>query len=407
MSNKKDVIIDDINNKLGTIDKAIILSVKLINKSELSLFADKIDSFIQQFFNIISSVWDQCPGLGTVRDDVMVTQYLILPYDHQLAEEISFLIYSKIQLHIDAQYPESYLKCSIGSVVFDRETNSNIAQLLNFLVYSIKYSKNQGYYFPYEDSPLNLENLKLQHKNLHYLRRSLINKKAKFVYQPIIERETGNISYHECLLRIPNDDGEYISVGPIIEQAEISGLITIVDFVVLEMAVKELIANPKIRLSVNISNIGVLNNRFLRTAEQMLKQYHDFNIAGRLIIEITETAINQDFVRTKIFIERLQSIGCKFALDDFGSGFSSFKQIINLPIDIIKIDGCYIRDILTNEYSKIFVEALIKLASSLKIKTIAEFVENGKIAKFLTEIKIDGMQGNFFSAAVENYDDNY
>jgi EAL domain-containing protein (putative c-di-GMP-specific phosphodiesterase class I) len=98
----------------------------------------------------------------------------------------------------------------------------------------------------------------------------------------------------------------------------------------------------------------------------------------------------------------LHQYGCKFALDDFGSGFTSFKQLLNLPIDIIKIDGSYIRDILDNNHSKFFVEALIKLAEDLGVKTVAEFVENGAIAKFLIDIKIDGMQGDFFLPASES-----
>jgi EAL domain-containing protein (putative c-di-GMP-specific phosphodiesterase class I) len=165
------------------------------------------------------------------------------------------------------------------------------------------------------------------------------------------------------------------------------------------MVVGELVADRNITLSVNISNIGVLNKRLLKKAEYLLKK-HD--VSKRLIIEITETSLNQDYVSTKKFIDRLHKLGCRFALDDFGSGFTSFKQLLNLPIDIIKIDGSYIRDILSNDHSKFFVEALIRLAEDLGIKTVAEFVENGAIARFLIDIKIGGMQGNFFLPASDS-----
>jgi len=153
-----------------------------------------------------------------------------------------------------------------------------------------------------------------------------------------------------------------------------------------------------INLSVNISNIGVLNKRLLKRIETLFKKD---DVAKRLIIEITETSLNQDFANTKKFIDTLHEYGCRFALDDFGSGFTSFKQLLNLPIDIIKIDGSYIRDILSNNHSRFFVEALIHLADDLGIKTVAEFVENGEIARFLIDIKIGGMQGNFFLPASE------
>jgi len=198
---------------------------------------------------------------------------------------------------------------------------------------------------------------------------------------------------------VPDENNHLISVGPMIEDAEKKGLINIVDFTVIEMAIKELEKDKKIKLSVNISNIGVLNNRLLKRIESLLRKY---NVAKRLIIEITETSLNHDFDTTKKFIDTLHAYGCRFALDDFGSGFTSFKQLLNLPIDIIKIDGSYIRDILSNNHSRFFVEALISLAGDLGIKTVAEFVENGEIARVLIDIKIGGMQGNFFLPASES-----
>jgi EAL domain-containing protein (putative c-di-GMP-specific phosphodiesterase class I) len=214
----------------------------------------------------------------------------------------------------------------------------------------------------------------------------------------VVDRETGNIIYYEFLLRVKNKENKWISVGPMICDAESKGLISIVDFTVIEMAISELARDKKISLSVNISNVGVLNHRLLKRLEILLKKY---DVATRLIIEITETSLNDDFEAIKSFIDTLHKYGCKFALDDFGSGFTSFQQLLNLPIDIIKIDGSYIRDILRNDHSRFFVETLIKLAADLGIKTVAEFVENGEIAKFLIDIKIGGMQGNFFLPASE------
>lgn len=219
------------------------------------------------------------------------------------------------------------------------------------------------------------------------------------MYQSIVDRKSGNIEYYECLLRVLDEENNFVSVGSMIEDAETKGLINIVDFTVIELAIKELASDKKIKLSVNISNIGVLNKRLLRRIENLLRKY---DVAKRLIIEITETSLNQDFATTKKFIDVLHGYGCRFALDDFGSGFTSFKQLLNLPIDIIKIDSSYIRDILSNNHSRFFVEALINLADDLGIKTVAEFVENGEIARFLIDIKIGAMQGNFFLPASDS-----
>ncbi|HJD57140.1 MAG TPA: EAL domain-containing protein, partial [Rickettsia endosymbiont of Sericostoma sp. HW-2014] len=205
--------------------------------------------------------------------------------------------------------------------------------------------------------------------------------------------------YYECLLRVPDTNNYLCSVGAIIPEAEKKGLIFIVDQVVLEMAIKELDANPDLMLSVNISNIGTLDSPLLVIAEKLLQTY---DVSGRLIIEITETSLNQHYQQITYFMHRLRKYGCKFALDDFGSGFTSFKQLQNLPIDIIKIDGSYVRNITSDLQSQDFIKRLINLSEDLGIQTVAEFVENGKIAKFLINLKIDAMQGDFFSPASVN-----
>ena len=95
-----------------------------------------------------------------------------------------------------------------------------------------------------------------------------------------------------------------------------------------------------------------------------------FDVANALIIKITETSLNHDFATTKKFIDALHSYAHKMALNDFDSGFTSFKQLLNLPIDIIKIDGIHMRDVLSNNHSRFFVEAVINLTEDLGVKTV-------------------------------------
>ena len=98
----------------------------------------------------------------------------------------------------------------------------------------------------------------------------------------------------------------------------------------------------------------------------------------------------------------MQEMGCKVALDDFGAGHTSFKQLKMLPVDVIKIDGCFVRDIIQNTENQIFVKTLIDIIRALGLKSVAEFVENGEIAKLLLDLKVDYMQGNYFCPAL-NY----
>lgn len=389
-------IMSALQKELDTHKTGILLSVNLINKDELIILIDDTSSIIDKFYIMVNKACQQVRSYSLIKTEDSTLIYIVLPDDSRLAEKLAYAIYSQVQLYVDSDFSESYLKCSMGSIKFYPEQHLSAEKLTSTLAYGLSASKEQGYYYCHEDNNFDIELLRKSNTNLNLLRTALFKKKATFMYQPIIGRESGNIEYYECLLRVPSEDNILISVGSMVKDAEKKGLINIIDFTVIEMAIEELISDEKITLSVNISNIGVLNTRLLKRIEYLLKKY---DVAKRLIIEITETSLNQDFTTTKKFINTLRTYGCRFALDDFGSGFTSFKQILNLPIDIIKIDGSYIRDILINNHSRSFVEALIKLASDLGIKTVAEYVENGEIAKFLVDIKIGGMQGNFFLPA--------
>jgi EAL domain-containing protein (putative c-di-GMP-specific phosphodiesterase class I) len=235
-----------------------------------------------------------------------------------------------------------------------------------------------------------------EYEILSNLKSSIKARLARFAYQPIIECATGSISYYECLLRVPNNDGELVSAGPSILMAEKYGIINCVDRAVIKMAALELASAKDLKLSVNISYIGLLDDRLLEDAKLLLK---DYNIASRLIIEITETSVNEDLKRTSEFVNVMRGLGCKIAIDDFGAGSTSFSQLKQIRFDILKIDGSLIRDIANNPYNRFLVEMLVKVAEEVGAKTVAEFVENGAIAKFLLDSKVDFMQGNFFSPA--------
>ncbi|GAB4169399.1 MAG: EAL domain-containing protein [Rickettsiaceae bacterium] len=398
MSNKA-TIVENLQKEIDRVKGGVLLLVKLLNKDELNIIIEDTSSIIDKFYTIVTKACEKVTDPIILKTTDQTKLYIILPEHSKEAERLAYSIYSQVQLYVDKDFPQSYLKCAVGSISFAKEQKIAAGKLLSHLLYGMASSSDRSYYYCYDDNPIDIQKLKQDNINLNLLRSSLLKKKAKFVYQPIIDRESGNVEYYECLLRVQNENGDLVSVGSMVQDAESKGLINIIDFTVIDMVIQELVDDENISLSVNVSNIGVLNKRFLKRIESLLKK-HD--VAKRLIIEITETSLNQDFTTTKKFIDSLHAFGCRFALDDFGSGFTSFKQLLNLPIDIIKIDGSYIRDILVNNHSKFFVEALIGLASDLGIKTVAEFVENGEIAKFLIDIKVDGLQGNFFLPASDS-----
>lgn len=236
-------------------------------------------------------------------------------------------------------------------------------------------------------------------KMASYFQGVLENKKCKLAFQPIIDSKTGKVKSYETLLRIITEDEQIVSAGPFIHIAEKFDFIHQVDELTLEMAVRELRLNSQVNLSVNVSTSSISNNKWIKIAKELLKEPQ---VASRLIVEITETGIHKNLNTTIEFVDSLQAIGCKVAIDDFGAGYTSFTQLKLLNADIIKIDGLFVRDIAENHDSKLFVKTLLEFAKAFCLQTTAEYVETGEIAKILMELGVDYMQGHYFGKAL-NY----
>ena len=230
-----------------------------------------------------------------------------------------------------------------------------------------------------------------------FFQKAYFENQLLLAYQPVIDSQTGKIRHYECLLRIKTENGDIVSAGPIIPIAEEMGFIDTIDHYVLELVAKELLAYPDIKLGMNISNVITESKLWINKAKALLSQN---NIASRLTIEITETGVSRDLNKVALFVKEMQDLGCQIAIDDFGTGYTSFKQLKLLNADVVKIDGLFIKDITNNKQNKLFVETLISFAKGFGIKTVAEFVENSDIAKTLTELGIDYMQGHYFSKAI-------
>lgn len=213
----------------------------------------------------------------------------------------------------------------------------------------------------------------------------------RIAFQPIVEAGSGRIRVYECLLRIMRPDGTLSSAGEFVPVAERLGMARLIDRRVLEMVVDELVATPGIRLAMNISGFTATDRAWLRTLVALLKDRP--RIAERLVIEITETAAIQDLEETARFIATARDLGCRVALDDFGAGHISFRHVKSLTVDIVKIDGAFVRELSSRPDNLAFIRSLIALARNFGLETIAECVENEADAEILRGEGISMLQG--------------
>ena len=215
--------------------------------------------------------------------------------------------------------------------------------------------------------------------------------------------ETDKINSYEVLVRMVDEDGGIHYPDSFIPTAERFNMMTDIDMWVLENALQEVVAtgamSKNICLSINISGNTVDSDETLGKIKSLIEQY-DIS-PGSLTFEVTETCAIANLEQANDFINELRKIGCRFSLDDFGSGFCSFSQLKNLPTDFVKIDGQFVRSMARGATDRAIVTAMNDVAHSLGRYTVAEYVESPEIVRLLKICGVDKIQGNYISVPLK------
>ncbi len=226
----------------------------------------------------------------------------------------------------------------------------------------------------------------------------LKDERFKLAYQPVFSAADRKPLFHEALLRMQDRaSGELITASHLIPVAERLGLVRLVDRSVVQMVLQTLHRIPHAQLTMNISGTTATDPYWYDQILDMIRANEE--AAKRLTVEITETVALNDLASTRRFVESLRKAGCGVAIDDFGSGFTSFRNLRELPVTMVKMDGtfcCDVKDSRDNEY---VVRSLIDLARKLDLKTVAEWVTTPGDADLLTQWGADYLQGNYLGEA--------
>ncbi|WP_314954677.1 bifunctional diguanylate cyclase/phosphodiesterase [Bradyrhizobium cosmicum] len=226
---------------------------------------------------------------------------------------------------------------------------------------------------------------------------ALNERRIRLAYEPVVSTASRERAFHECLVRMDQGDGQVLLAPDIVPVAERLGLIRLVDHRVLELVVAELAATPDICLSLNISPDTTMDPDWWAGIESLMLAHP--GVAERLIVEITETVAIQDIDDVRGFVTRLKNFGSRIAIDDFGAGYTSFRNLRKLGVDIVKIDGAFVQNITHSADDRAFVQTLIDLARRLDIKTVAEWVQDEEAANMLRDWGCDYIQGRLIGLA--------
>jgi len=226
---------------------------------------------------------------------------------------------------------------------------------------------------------------------------ALNERRIVVAFEPVVEARSRQPSFYECLVRMEQEDGSALLAPDIVPVAERLGLIRLVDHRVLDLAVAELAASPNVQLSLNISPDTTMDPDWWMSIESLMRAHP--GVGERLIVEITETVAIRDVEDVRGFVTRLKNFGSRIAIDDFGAGYTSFRNLRKLGVDIVKIDGAFVQNIARSADDRAFVQTLIDLARRLQIKTVAEWVQDEESAVMLREWGCDYIQGRLIGLA--------
>jgi len=300
--------------------------------------------------------------------------------------------------------------CSVGVTLLDKSVKDK-DEFLNRADFSCKMAKQMGrnriYVYSESDSQSKQE-LSGQMGLAQMIKEAIRSDRFRIALQPIMSAADEKPYCYEALIRMEGKNNKLIMPFGFLPSAERFGLMQDIDVWMIQHSMQLLSemqqsAGETLIFSINISGQSIVDLSIITVIESAMQKY---NIApGQLIFEITESIAILHMDNATQFLKSLRSLGCKTALDDFGSGYSSYAYLKDLPADFVKIDGAFIQDMDNNDFNLAMVKSMNEIAHIMGKKTIAEFVENPRVLSMLKDIGVDYVQGFYLGVPSERFPD--
>ena len=373
-------------------------------KSSNDLFGHSIgDKILLEVAGKIRNFFRDCIAIRQGGDEFII---LIAETDAGKLQSLCGQFLAELEKPITINSNEFLIKASIG-ITRAPQNGLTADELLRKADMAMYKAKRDGL-----DSYIYSDDLEQQQKHIadieKELSHALENDEFSLVYQPQIEAGTGRVAGIETLLRWQNASLGNVPPVEFIPVAESTGLISSISRYVYEAAIEECFevchsvrshVNGKIRLSVNFSVALLFDEQFNQILEDI--QGREGFSSVDFVIEVTENLFIKDIESARSILEKITHAGIKVSLDDFGTAYSSLNLLKTLPINELKIDKSFVRDILVDEQDRKMVEGIINLCKNLGIPVVAEGVETKEQAAILTQYKCDMLQGYYFARPMD------
>lgn len=264
---------------------------------------------------------------------------------------------------------------------------------------ALKSAKRERKSFLLYDEKLNIEE---QYKdNMEWvkkLKKAIEQDMIVPYFQPVFDNKSDKIASYECLIRLVESDGNVVSPYLFLTIAKKSRLYSELTKIMIEKSCQHF-EHIDYDFSVNLSVEDMLNKDMVEHIKQKIKEH---NVANKIIFEILESEGIENYEEVSLFISEIKKLGCRIAIDDFGSGYSNFEHLLKLDIDYIKIDGTLIKNLDKDANAQVVVETIVDFANRLNILTVAEFVHNEAVFMKVKELNVSRSQGFFLGMPEEN-----
>ncbi|MEM7619215.1 MAG: bifunctional diguanylate cyclase/phosphodiesterase [Pseudomonadota bacterium] len=295
---------------------------------------------------------------------------------------------------------------SIGAVLIPSHA-STVQQVMSCALEALNHTKEvHGNSFVVYEPSETLQNWQKKNSLLaDEVVRALNERRMCLALQPIVDPKNDKVAFYECLLRMRTPEGHIVSASEFIAVAEKLGISRLIDHRVLELAMDLIRMHSNLKISINVSGLTANDETWLDNFRAMI--HDDTSITERIIVEITETSAIRDIDKSIEFVKTLKELGCQVAIDDFGAGYSSFKILKLLDVDMVKIDGEFVKGLRQNPNDRIFIKTLVDLAEHFHLETVAEWVYDRETAELLSGMGVGLCQGYWYGRPklVEDYSD--
>lgn len=292
---------------------------------------------------------------------------------------------------------------SIGGVTLPDQANA-IQDAVNFALRALDAARSKRIdCFVLYESVAGGESARVRNRAIaDNVIKALDDNRMRLVLQSMVSAKTGKPEIYECLLRMEKRDGEVVSAGEFVPVAEQLGLSRLIDRRTLELTIDLLKKHSDLVLSLNVSGLTSSDQEWIATLRRLTEGRND--LLNRLVVEITETVAIEDLDQSINFVDTLKELGCRVAIDDFGAGYTSFKNLKLLNVDMVKIDGVFVKNLANDASDQIFIKTMINLARSFGMETVAEWVSDERSVRLLTEAGITYMQGFYYGMPIDAAD---